>query len=472
MASRYVRWALCLVLVMPSVSQATEAITLERVLQSSLAHFPEIQEAKAKREASEASVQAALGAFDPSLDNTSSVRASGFYDGNQTSTKVVKPFADYNARVSAGYRISDGTFPTYNDELLTNNAGEFNLEVFLSLLRDRDIDDNRLALWNGRLNVTKAKQEELLAKVSTQHAAMKAYYEWLAAGEILRIQEELLSLAQERQKGLVSRAEHGDIASILVTENTQYIYRRKGQLNDANRLLANTAANLSLYWRDEDGNMLNLQNAPHVRMPEPDHSASIRASEETSSAYTNRPEFSIIEAEIEKQKNELSAGENRLLPRADLMVKTAKDSGSGSITRREAENVIGVNISIPLENNTAEGKISKAKASLKALELERQMLRNKIAQQLQFIENDMGAAARYIDISNNEVRVAEKMHVSERKIFNQGGSDYFVLNMREEQLAGAKIKNVTAQLEYYKVLANYYAAAMKLEKFYIRDHAS
>jgi outer membrane protein TolC len=466
-SAKIILWVLCLSLLACPTVYAAKNLTLEEVLASSLAHFPKIQEAKAKREATEASVQAALGSFDPSLDNSSSVRTAGFYDGNQTSTKIVKPFENYNARVSAGYRLSDGSFPIYEDERFTNDGGEFNLEAFISLLRDRDIDDDRLSLWNSRLNVTQAKQEELLAKISTQHAAMKAYYEWLAAGEILRINENLLSIAQERQKGLVSRANQGDIATITVTENKQYIYQREGLLNNAKRLYANAAANLSIYWRDKNGEMLPPDSSP-LGLPKTEHDSPLLPSKEISSAYATRPEFSIVEAEITKQKNELSAGENKLLPRADLVVKAAKDSGDGSITRQETENIIGINISIPLQNNTAEGTISKAKANLKALDFERQMLRNKIAQQLQFIENDLTAAARYIDISNNEVGVAKKMQSSEQQIFNNGGSDYFVLNMREEQLANAQTKNVSAQLDYYKVLANYYAAAVKLDKFLIQ----
>jgi outer membrane protein TolC len=297
---------------------------------------------------------------------------------------------------------------------------------------------------------------------------MRAYYEWLAAGEILRIQKELLSLAEERQVGLVTRAEHGDVAAITATENNQNIYRRQGLLNDGKRLFANASANLALYFRDKDANMITPDPSLLSRMPKPKNISHPVAAEEAPEAYQNRPEFSIVEAEIEKQRNELTAGENRLLPRADLSVKTARDTGNGSLTRMDTENVIGINISIPLENNTAEGRITRAKTTIKALEYERQMLRNKIAQQLQFIENDIGAASRFIDISRNEVIVAEKMQASEQKIFNNGGSDFFLLNMREEQLANAKIKNVSAQLDYYRVLANYYAASVKLEKLYIK----
>lgn len=455
-----------LISVLSAPALATEALTLEAVLASSMQHFPEIEKAKAKREASEASVQEALGAFDASLNNETTGRVAGFYDGKYSSTKITKPLQDYNARVSAGYRVSDGRFPIYDDYYYTNRDGEFNLEVFLSLLRDRDIDDDRLRLWNNRLNATKAKQEQLLAKIGTQHAAMRAYYEWVAAGEILRIQEELLALAQERQKGLKIKASHGDIAAITETENTQYIYRRQGLLNDAQRLYANAAANVSLYLRDDQGALITPSKAQYSRFPATDH-ITIELDNAPEKVMAVRPEFSILEAEIEREKNNLKAGENKLLPRVDLMARTSQDTGAGSLSRRGTEQIIGVNISIPLQNNTAKGSIAKAEANLRALDAERELLRNKLTQQLQYIENNYHAAKQAIEFSVREVEVAQKMQKAERQLFDKGGSDYFLLNLREEQLANAESKNINARLQLYQVLADYYAAMVKLDKLLI-----
>jgi outer membrane protein TolC len=449
-----------------SPAQANQPLTLEEVLHSSLRYFPEIEKAKAKRQASEASVQEALGAFDASLNNETHGRIAGFYDGKYSSTKITKPLQEYNARVSAGYRVSDGSFPIYDDYYYTNSGGEFNLELFLSLLRDRDIDDERLSLWNNRLNVTKAGQEQMLAKIGTQHAAMRAYYEWVAAGEMLKIQENLLNIAQDRQKGLKIKASHGDIAAVTETENSQYIYRRQGLLNDAKRLYANAAANLSLYLRDAQGEMISPGKTHFSRFPHHDN-LSIELQHTPEKVFAARPEFSIIEADIEREKNNLKAGENKLLPRVDLMAKTARDTGDGSSTRRNTEQIIGVNISIPLQNNAAKGSIAKAEANLKALEAGRMLLRNKLTQQLQYIENNYQAAKQAIEFSRQEVDVAKKMQKVERHLFDKGGSDYFLLNMREEQLANAESKNIGSKLQLYQVLADYYAATVKLDKLQI-----
>lgn len=446
---------------------AASPASLQELLEVSVKHYPQIQQAAAQREANEAAVKQALGAFDATFENSSSLRAAGFYDGNYTSSKVVKPLMDYNARVSAGYRVSDGSFPIYDDYLYTNSGGEFNFELFFSLLRDRDIDDDRLRFWNSQLQVSKAEQELLLSKIATQRAAMIAYYEWIAASQILAIQQELTDLAKERQKALKKKHEHGDIAAITVTENEQYLFRREGQLNDAQRLYRNAAVNLSLYWRDAEGNPIVPQGIGSKDFPVLAGGAAVVAKAEAAELYRIRPELKLIEAEIETQKNEMRAGENSLLPRTDIMLRSAQDMGSGSFSRDEAEHVVGLNISIPLQRRFGEGRVSKARAKLRALEQEQRFMRDQIAQQLQYLENDLHAAERYIDWSAKEVEVANKMQTSESQLFASGGSDYFLLNMREEQRASAKVKNVSAKLDYYRALANAYAAAMKLDKFEI-----
>lgn len=456
----------CMVL-FPWLALAKSPATLDQLLEVSLKHYPKIQEAKAKRDASEAAVVQSLGAFDATLDNTSNLRTGGFYDGNHTNTRIVKPIGDYNASVAAGYRVSDGEFPVYEDYFFTNRGGEFSVEVFFSLLRDRDIDDRRLSYWNNTLEQNKAEQELLLSKVSTQRAAMVAYYEWIAAAQILDVYKELSSLAKERQNALKQKHAYGDIAAITVTENEQALFRREGQLNDAKRLYKNAAVNLSLYWRDDEGNPI----VPDA-IDKKDFSARglepVSLVAEREALYRSRPELKVIEAEIEVQKNELKAGENSLLPKADITLRSSRDvGGETSNTLNGTEHLARLNISIPLQQRLGEGRAAKARAKLRALDHEQRLVRDQITQQLQFLENDLLAAERNIDWSSKEVSVANKMQRSEEKLFANGGSDYFLLNLREEQQANAKVKNVNAILDYYRALANAYAAAMKMDKLRI-----
>jgi len=461
------RRAAVLLLVMLVAPAAAHALTLDEVLTSSLAHFPKIKEATAKYEGSMGSALAAEGAFDATLENTSITRPTGYYDGNYTTTKLVKPIGDYNAKIAGGYRISNGSFPIYDNYNNTNNGGEFNLELFISLLRDNAIDENRFALWNSTLDVAKAEQEILLTKLGVQHAAMVAYYEWLAAIEVRHVHEDLVALARKRQEALTARAKHGDVARILITENEQYLYRRESGLADAERVLTNAAAHLSLYLRDAEGNPhIPATPAKEVAFPLAEIPAS-KIEQAIEGAYGNRPEFAVIAAAMKQQDNALKLGENRLLPRADLALKTARDTGGGSPTRDEAENIAMLTVSVPLQQRLGEGRVSKARAELKALEYEQRLLKDRIAQQVRQVVNDLEATRKFITLSEKEVTVAGKMQDSEKRLFQEGASDFFILNMREEQLASARIKNITAKRDYGMALANYYATTAQFSNFLI-----
>jgi outer membrane protein TolC len=449
------------------IPASADALTLEEVLSSSLAHFPKIKEAMAKHESAQGSVLAAEGAFDATLENTSISRPAGYYDGNYSNTKLVKPIGAYNAKIAGGYRISDGSFPIYEDYHYTNTAGEFNLELFISLLRDNAIDSNRFALWNSTLDVEKAQQEIMLTKLSVQHAAMVAYYEWLAAVEIQQVHQDLVTLAKKRQEALTTRAKHGDIAPILVTENEQYLYRRTATLADAQRALANASARLALYLRDQQGN----PHMPAIPQKSPGFPIADTPLNEIETmierAYSNRPEFAVISAAVKQQNNAVKMGENQQLPRVDLALKTAQDIGRGSPTRDKTEGVAMLTISIPLQQRLGEGRVNKARAELKALEYEQRLLKDRIAQQVLQVVNDLQATKQFITLSEKEISVAAKMQDSEKQLFQEGASDFFVLNMREEQLANARIKNITAKRDYNTARANYYATTGQFKPFMI-----
>ncbi len=443
------------------------AVTLDEVLASSLAHFPKIKEAAAKHESSLGSVLAAEGAFDATLENTSISRPTGYYDGNYTTTKLVKPIGDYNAKIAGGYRVSNGSFPIYDAYNNTNNGGEFNLELFISLLRDNAIDSNRFALWNSTLDAEKAQQEILLTKLSVQHAATVAYYEWLAALEVRSVYSDLVTLAKKRQAALTSRAKHGDVARILITENEQYLYRRQASLADAERVLANASARLALYLRDAEGKP-RMPEMPEELPAFPPADITVHEVEKTiEHAYGNRPEFTVIAAAMKQQDNALKIGENQLLPRADLALKTARDMGRGSPMREDTEGVAMLTISVPLQRRLGEGRVNKARAELKALEYEQRLLKERIAQQVRQVVNDLEATQQFIALSEKEVAVAHKMQDSEKHLFQEGASDFFVLNMREEQLANARIKNIAAKRDYSTARANYYATTGQFSYFMI-----
>ncbi len=152
-------------------AHASDELTLEAVLDSSLTHFPRIQSAVQETLARQGKVTAAMGAFDLALEQESLIWADGFFDGLSADTRLAKRLPQANAKVFAGYRVTNDDFPIYQQEVVTNSGGEFNIGVVFSLWRDRAIDSDRFKVLSERLGVRDAEIDLMLAKVMTQRNA-------------------------------------------------------------------------------------------------------------------------------------------------------------------------------------------------------------------------------------------------------------------------------------------------------------
>ncbi len=451
-------------------AHAAPTLMLEDVLGSSLRHYPQILESKAAIDAQKGAVTASQGIFDLELNNDSYARPSGFYNGRITDTRLEKRLEGTNTRVYGGYRVAEGDFPIYEDKLFTNDGGEFSLGAMFSLLRNRAIDEERFSLMNNELQLNAAELDLLLTKISVQHQAMHAYAEWLAAGQVVQVRRDLLAIAEERQDALSQRAARGDVADIFVTENRQYIFARRAKLNEAERAFINAANKLSLFWRDEAGEPVSPTadalpaRAPVLVRPQKD-----AAENDVLKAIEARPEFGVLDATIKQEENRLALGENRIMPKVDVGVETARDYGDGSPTRDETEGMVKLNVSIPLQRRAGEGIVAQAKARLKELQYQRRLLDDQIRAEIRNILADIEAAEQNVALAEQEVQVALTMQRAEQERFTSGASDFFVVNLREDNVANARIKQAESVLKLFKSLANFYAATVNLEQLRIAE---
>ncbi len=446
-------------------AHAQETLQPQEVLASSLKHFPDILKAAQELAASDARIRNAEGAFDATIEQSLSSRPNGFYDGKQADTRLVKPLPFMNTKLYGGYRVSDGTFPIYDDKLITNSGGEYLFGVQMSLLRDRMIDDRRLKLYNNQISRDNADIDMLLTKVAIQHDALYYYWQWVAAGHVEKVYRSLLGIAQERQSGLKERVSRGDTAEIYLTENQQYLLKRQAQLNDAKRELIVRANQLSLYLRNQGG-------APLVAKPEELPAAFPK----TLAAYDRdnlllalekRPELQKIHQQIAIQNNEADIGENMQLPKADVSMEMSDDSGSGSASRAPYETRVMLNVSIPLQRRLGEGRASEAKAKIRKLEYDKQFLLEKLTVELENALTELENSRKYVELTKQEITMAKTMQAAERKRFDHGDSDFFVLNMREERMAEAEVKNIEANQKFQVALAHLYALTLDYKKLLI-----
>ncbi len=459
-------WRLALLLLgflaLPAYAERA-VITLDDVLSSSVRFAPKILESVQNQRRAEARKFAATGAFDLSFEQNSLFWLNGFYNGSYVDNTLVQPLQNSGGKVYGGYRSGTGTFPVYEDELITLNRGELNIGVLFPLLRDRNFDERRFKLREGELGVELAQNTLLLNQVQVQHDAMITYWRWLAAGGRLTIYEHLLQIAENRDRAFKKRFAAGDIAEIDIVENAQNVLKRRALVAQTRGAFEVAALALSLYFRDDNGKPRTPERAQlPVQFPPIDTSVTARVDKDMEEALARQMELSRIDIEIKQARLQLKLGENLFKPKVDIGAKAARDLGSGRASSEGNDIIVELAISMPIGRRAARGEISAAHARLNELEFERQQVQERLRTSIIQLSYSLKAAAEFADLASQEVIQATRLEEAERERAAEGASTFFLLNVREENAADSRVRHVIAKLTYFEALANYYAATVNM----------
>ncbi len=448
------------------VAAAQEFLKPEDVLASSAAHFPEILEGLANRRAVVSGALEARGAFDLVFESEGKQYASGFYNGREVGARLRQEIAPLGASIYGGYRVSDGTFPIYEDARFTNAGGELKVGVVFSLLRDRDIDERRFRVADAALALEQADLELLLTQVGVQHRALTAYWRWVAAGRQLAVYEELLAIARDRQKGLEEQVRSGARAQIFLTENLQNIARRQRLATEAERDFLAATNELSFYYRGAGGEPVSPSRGalPPAQMltarpPAPGVGADLPA------IIAARPDLRALGVALQRAERRIALNRNALLPRLEAMAEVSTDLGAvaeGGSSRDSTDAVVGLKFSVPIQRREAAGRLRRAEAEREALEQRRRRAEERLEIDLRNILLDLQTSATLLGVAAQEVDQSETMQRAERERFGSGASDFFLVNIREETAADARIRFYLAALEARIAGANYSAIALDL----------
>ncbi|MEM6513069.1 MAG: TolC family protein [Pseudomonadota bacterium] len=449
---------------------APAALDVETLLNASARHYPTILRSLALQNEAQARTLEVEGAFDLVFEAESYQRATGFYDGIAIDGAVRQRLGSLGASVYAGYKISNGTFPIYEDIRFTNTGGAFKVGALFSLLRDRDIDEDRFNRTDASLNLREAELNVLLTRIGVQQRALLAYWQWVTIGYQLRVYKNLLRIAEERETGLEEQVRQGALARIFLTENAQNITRRQTLVTLAERDLALAANSLSLFYRDDNGAPLTpveVQLPPGVQIREID-TMPVNETVALTDALQTRPELDLLKTAIERESNRLALQENALKPRLDLAIEV-QEGGLGAIaeggpSRDTTDTVVGLTFSVPLQRRDARGKIDQSRAKLDAKRAEQQLREEQIRVEVRNLIVDLRISRELLSLAALEVRQSELLRASERRRFESGASDFFLVNLREEAAADARIKLLDAEFRTRLARANLDAATVNLER--------
>ena len=436
---------------------------LEDVLASVQVHFPLIMAAQAEIAGKDSLVQAAQGAFDPVIQGTYRNRLSGYYDGNSMESFYRKRFGAFGTEVFAGFRRSNGDFPTYENDLLTTSDGESRVGISMSLWRNRDFDELRYATASARVDALAERYKLQEEVISVLQDAYIAYAQWLQAARLLGDFTELMTIAENRAAAVRRSVESGDTAEIIAVDNDLAVLQRRSLVVDAQRLLDASAYRLSLYYRFEDGSPRLPVYMEGIGIPEENLGDTSDLNTILNRVVELDPRIAMARMSQQQEELDIRLAENMAKPRVDLRFYNSRDFGSGIIALQQAENIADISFSIPLATNTARGKADAARSRISGISYRIRQYINEARADLEVALVNLEATRELESIALAELDASRQLATAEARRFEAGLSDFFQLNLREQVVAEAELKRWRAHFDHQVALANFYGVSLDLD---------
>lgn len=454
------------------VQPAGETLKLESVISATLKYHPAIQGEREERVAASAEVLSAQGAFDPSIKGEALSFVTGGYTGQYGSMFVEKPLELYGSKVFAGYRVGGGQFPIYDNyyqETLSGGETQFGVEV--PLLRDGPIDRRRTEIKKSKSGQHIADALVEQKKIELTRAAGLTYWDWTAARNKVRVYQQLLAVAKERDQQIAERVSKGDLPEFDRTDNQRAVLQRQAQLLAAERAVKSSEYFLSLFFRDKHGKPRSVEGmrAP-VRIPLPLVSIPGSIDKHVEEATAARPEFKNLRAQHEQNNLELKLARNQMMPRLDVRVLSANDYGVGDPELEAAEVRAGLKLEIPLATRTQEGKVDFYEAKQRKLGFTEEFLKDRIRADVQDALNALEIARQRVTVVSSEVQAAREIAAGEVKRFELGDSNLVFVNLREQNAADAEVREIEALQDYQKAFVVYEATLARIQQKKGHEH--
>lgn len=430
-------------------------LTEQEVIDSVLKNFPLVEEAVLKYEAAKEEVVSSQGNFDHKLTVKTRNRIEDKYDNSYLESTIERLTPYRGLGLIAGHRQGRGTFAPYDGKYETSGAGELFAGLSLPLLRNSSTDEFRTNLMISKLEKEQAREELQVKRNVYVHKALSLYYKWLLEKQKLKVKKDLLKLALERTKMIEGKFRAGAIERIKLTDNERSINKRKDEVLKSEIDEARARTELSLYVRDPSGlpRPLDLDiylEESWIEKPLP-----------VNDFATTVPQLKIIDLERKKitameelyRQGKLPGLSVELLGAKELSPNAAYDPYSLQI---------GVKLDYPLENRKAKAKTVAQEYKQKALERQRSYISSELERFFNFSLKAMLDSKKRWETISEEFKSTKLMALAEKKRWEEGASDLFIVNLREEDVANSEIKRWSALNEFlqYSLDARLYSAKL------------
>jgi outer membrane protein TolC len=406
----------------------------------------------------------------------------------------------YKLDFSSSRQFSDSSFNTLNPQFPTS----LNLNLTQPLWRGLRYDENRHRIQVAKKNVQLSDEQfrQRVIEVATQ--AVQAYWELEFAWRNLGVQTEAVRLAEQQDGSNRRQVEQGLLAPVDVVQTQTQIATFQQNLFSAQNALTSAENALKVLMLSDRtdlmwGMSLEPEQRPDTRVDLPSLPDAVKM------ALAGRPELK--QSELSLDVNQLDARLTREQTKPQVDVTAAVSTvglagypivqsganpftaafgplvnqinllstqagipplppisfGSGGVPAffvggygQSLSNLgggsfnsatVGVNISLPLRNRTANAAAAVSLAEGRRLHAVRQQIELAIEQDVRNSLQLVASAQARLDAANDAQRYADEQYQSEQRQFQAGTTTVFLVLQRQTDLVAARTRQVRAEAD-------------------------
>jgi HAE1 family hydrophobic/amphiphilic exporter-1 len=477
-------------------------ITLSEVIERVLANDPDLRISRIQRDEAGFSVKAAQGAYDPVFGvNAYRTRSvvpvasllGGTETGKLTQTELAaSPSLSGITSLGSTYAVSfnnsrqstDSSFTTLNPQY----PSSVNLNLTQPLWRGLRFDENRYRLQVARKNQQLSNEQlrQRLIDVITQ--AVAAYWELDYAAHNLEVQTDAVRLAEQQYQSNSRQAEQGVLAPVDVVAAQTQVATFEQSLFGAQQMLTQAENNLKSLMLP---NRTDLMWSMGLQVETP-LSAEVKPptlQEAIDRALKSRPEVTENSLALDVNKLDAKLSQDQTKPRIDAYANLSASGLAGVATQLGANPLaaffptgtqfvspllignygqslstlamgtfpsaqIGVRISLPLRNRTAEAQAAISQAEGRRLRTVQDQIGIAIEADVRNALQAVLATQARLDAAALARRSAEEQYGSEQRQFQAGTSTVFLVLQRQTDLISARSREVRARADAGEAIAN------------------
>lgn len=348
------------------------------------------------------------------------------------------------------------------------------------LLRNFGVDINRRNVNVARNTLGFSREAFRTVLTNTVLAVEQAYYDLIFARQNLEVQRQSLFLAKDQERITQIRIDVGASAPLDILQPRVAIATREEQVIIAEAQI-----------REAEDRLRRLMNLPMSEWDRPIvptetiryEPFQVDLAAAVARAIEQRPEVKQARFGTASRRFDYTYARNQVLPQLDLSASYGFAGLGGNRIVRDDTGVpigfvsggysdaidqvsgldfpswsLGVNVGMPLTNIGARASATRARLELEGARADEERTQQLVALEVRQAARDIDTASKQIIATRTARDAAEKNVDAERKRFENGLTTNFNVLQIQQELSGARSREIAAVVAYNRAVANYHRA--------------